>query len=45
MNAVLRVLVLALVTALAAGCGQKGDLYRPAKPHKFAARADTVPGS
>ncbi|MBI1731138.1 MAG: lipoprotein [Gammaproteobacteria bacterium] len=32
-----RVLSLGLLLAVMAGCGQKGDLYRPDKQQKFAA--------
>lgn len=33
----LRMLLLMLVLAVLAGCGQKGDLYRPGKSQKLAA--------
>lgn len=36
----LRPLALLLLFALFAGCGQKGDLYRPGKTQKLAAHAD-----
>ena len=33
----LRMMLLALALAVLAGCGQKGDLYRPGKSQKLAA--------
>ena len=36
---VLRMLVLVLALTVLAGCGQKGDLYRPGKTQKLAAHS------
>jgi len=38
-----RSVALLLVLALLAGCGQKGDLYRPGKPQKLAAQSEVSP--
>jgi predicted small lipoprotein YifL len=44
-NTVLRTLLLALAVSLLAGCGQKGDLFRPGKPQQSAVHARNASGS